>query len=60
MGMTQAELTNFLWNTYNPSKIWMVFTIIGVVAVAGLWVYDKFVLGGKDQTNNQEKKVVAE
>ncbi|MEN8120023.1 MAG: MFS transporter [Bacteroidota bacterium] len=60
MGMTQAELTDFLWINYNPSKIWIVFTIIGVIAVAGLWVYDKFVLGGKDQTNGEEKKVVVE
>ena len=50
MGMTNTELTSFLWDTYNPSQIWIVFTIIGAVAVLGLFVYDRFVIGGKKES----------
>jgi len=45
MGMTNQELTDFLWNTYNPSKIWYVFTAIGVATVIALFLYNKFVIG---------------
>jgi POT family proton-dependent oligopeptide transporter len=42
MGMTPHELTLFLWNTYHPSKIWMIFTGIGLLAVAALFIYNWF------------------
>jgi hypothetical protein len=42
MGMTPHELTIFLWNTYHPSKIWMIFTGIGLLTVAALSVYNWF------------------
>jgi len=42
--MTESELTNYLWNTYHPSNIWLVFTGIGMITVLGLIVYDKFIL----------------
>jgi POT family proton-dependent oligopeptide transporter len=42
MGMTPHELTLFLWNTYHPSKIWMIFTGIGLAAVAALFAYNWF------------------
>ena len=48
MGMDQQQLTDFLWNNYNPSKIWMVFSAIGVATIIGLVLYDKFILGGKE------------
>jgi len=61
MGMNQQELTDFLWNSYNPSKIWIVFSAIGVATIIALFFYDKFILGGKDQTNEEtEKTEVAE
>ena len=53
MGMSHQQLTDYLWNTYNPSKIWMVFSAIGVVTILGLLLYDKFILGGKDHTNEE-------
>jgi len=30
MNMDQKHLTTYLWNTYHPQNIWMVFTAIGV------------------------------
>ena len=53
MGMTHQQLTDYLWNTYNPSKIWMVFSAIGVATIIGLLLYDKFILGGKEQINDE-------
>ena len=45
MGMDQLQLTEFLYANYNPSKIWIVFSAIGVVTVICLFLYDKFVIG---------------
>ncbi len=56
MGMDQQQLTDFLWNNYNPSKIWMVFSAIGVATIIALLLYDKFVLGGKEHTNSDDVK----
>ena len=48
MGMTHVELTNYLWDTYQPEKIWMLFSAIGVATIIGLILYDRFILkGGK-------------
>ncbi len=47
LGMTRSQLTQYLWDNYNPSKIWIVFTIIGLIAVTGLFIYDKFILKSK-------------
>jgi dipeptide/tripeptide permease len=43
MGMSPHELTLYLWNTYHPSKIWMIFTGIGLLTVAALFVYNWFI-----------------
>lgn len=45
LNMTQVELTNFLWQNYHPSNIWVVFSGIAVSAVFFLWLYDRFVIG---------------
>jgi len=52
MGMDNQQLTDFLWNTYNPSKIWYVFTAIGVVTVIALFFYNKFILDNDENENN--------
>jgi hypothetical protein len=44
LGMTQKELTTYLWNTYHPGNIWMVFAGIGFATVVLLFLYDRFVL----------------
>ncbi|MDD3721667.1 MAG: MFS transporter [Lutibacter sp.] len=45
IGMNQQQLTDFLYATYNPSKIWIVFSSIGVLTVICLYLYDKFIIG---------------
>jgi len=47
MNMSQHELTDFLWSSYHPSNIWMVYSGIAVSAVVLLWLYDHFVIGRK-------------
>ncbi len=43
MGMTPHELTLYLWNTYHPSQIWMIFTGIGLLTVAALFLYNRII-----------------
>jgi len=45
MNMSQTELTNFLWQNYHPSNIWVIYTGVAVSAVVFLWLYDRFVIG---------------
>ena len=47
MNMTTMELTNHLWDKYNPASIWMVVFAIGLTAAAGLFFYDRFLLNAK-------------
>lgn len=47
MGMDQHTLTNYLWNTYHPSRIWMVFSGIGVATAVALFLYDRLWLRKK-------------
>jgi MFS family permease len=44
LNMDNAGITEYLWNTYKPGNIWMVFTGIGIATVVVLFLYDKFVL----------------
>jgi dipeptide/tripeptide permease len=45
MNMTTTELSQFLWENYNPSDIWIVYAGVAVGAVVFLWIYDRFILG---------------
>ncbi|MFW5706166.1 MAG: MFS transporter, partial [Bacteroidota bacterium] len=44
MSMTQKEMTTYLWNTYHPGDIWMVFAGIGLGTVILLYLYDRLIL----------------
>jgi len=43
VNMTARELTNHLWNTYNPSNLWMVILSIGIIATVCLFIYDRMI-----------------
>ena len=45
MHTDQHGLTQILWNTYHPYRIWMIFSAIGVVTIIALFLYNTFVLG---------------
>ena len=47
MNMTETQLTSFMWDKFDPSAVWMVIISIGLIAVLGLFVYDKLLLNKK-------------
>ncbi len=51
MNMNSQELTNYLWQTYNPSSIWTVIFGVGLIAVVALFFYDKFMVGKESGGN---------
>ena len=42
--MTEVEMTQFIWDSYNPNKIWYVIVGIGAVTILALTVYDRMVI----------------
>jgi len=45
LGMEGRELNNFLWTTYHPSNIWVIYSGVAVSTVVLLWLYDRFIIG---------------
>lgn len=46
-GLSVGEMTQHLWESYQPSKIWMLYAGIAVGAVVALFLYDKLILSRK-------------
>ncbi len=44
MDMTDKQLTDYLWNNYHPSYIWIVIFAIGIVAAISLKLYNRYVV----------------
>jgi proton-dependent oligopeptide transporter, POT family len=44
MGMNVQELNQYLWITYNPHNIWIIYSGVAVLAVVLLWFYNRFIL----------------
>ena len=42
--MNEQQLTNYLWETYHPSNIWIIILSIGLVAALCLWLYNKYLI----------------
>lgn len=42
-GLNHQEVTNILWNEYDPYKLWYRFAIIGIISAAGMFLYAKWV-----------------
>lgn len=47
MNMTSKEFTTYLWNEYDPSKIWYILLAIGLFSVVSLFAYDKLLMKEK-------------
>ncbi len=47
MGLNNKELTQYLWDQYNPMNIWMIYSGIAVGTAILLFIYDRFILNGK-------------
>ena len=48
-GLTQDQLTQYLWDTYNPSNMWIVIMSIGLAATVALFIYNIY------QTKSEQK-----
>ena len=48
LGMTQTQMTQFIWDKYNPDKIWLVISGIGVITILALIIYDRVVIRPKE------------
>ncbi len=42
--MGHWQLTEMLWDTYHPNKLWYVVFAVGAVSVIALYIYDKVVI----------------
>jgi len=42
--LSMPELNAYLWQTYQPYKIWYIFAGITAVSVVALFLYNKFIL----------------
>ncbi len=42
--MTQGEMTQYLWDTYQPGNIWIVLCVIGITTAMALFLYDRFIM----------------
>jgi len=49
LGMTQNEMTQMIWDSYQPNKIWYVIVGIGVVTVLALFIYDRLVVRPREK-----------
>ena len=47
MKMDNNQLTQYLWDKYNPSSFWLVVLGIGIFASASLLLYDQFIVRKK-------------
>ena len=47
-GMDSQQLTRYLWDTYNPSKVWVLFAAIAMAASVLLFLYDRLILRGRE------------
>jgi len=48
LSITQNQMTQLIWDTYNPNKIWYVIVAIGAVTILALTIYDRMVIRPKE------------
>ncbi|MDD3771292.1 MAG: MFS transporter [Weeksellaceae bacterium] len=49
LSMGHWEMTNMLWETYNPNKIWYVIVGIGLFSIITLSIYDRIVIRPRER-----------
>ncbi len=47
LNMTSGELSQLLYNTYAPGRIWLIFAAIGLLTASVLFLYNRLLLGEK-------------
>ena len=41
LGLSQSQITQLLWDTYEPAKLWYVICALGVFAAVSLYIYNR-------------------
>jgi len=49
LGMSEVEMTQMIWDSYDPGKIMYVVVGIGVVTILSLFIYDRMVIRPRDR-----------
>jgi MFS family permease len=49
LGMTQTQMTQMIWDNYQPNRIWYVIVGIGIVTIIALFLYDNLVIKPKEK-----------
>jgi len=47
MGLNGRQLTDYLWTTYHPNRIWYIVFGIGMLTVLLMMLYDRYLIQGK-------------
>ena len=47
--MSPAELTEFLWNTYQPNKLWFLVLAMGAFTIISVYIYNKMMIKTKER-----------
>ncbi|MDX9930558.1 MAG: MFS transporter [Bacteroidales bacterium] len=47
LGMDPSQLTSFLWNTYNPQNVWVIYGGLALTAALLILAYDRLILNRK-------------
>jgi dipeptide/tripeptide permease len=55
LSMKKWEITQMLWETYNPNRIWWVVVGIGIVTISALFIYDRLVIRPKEKEAARSK-----
>jgi len=50
-GMDAAQLTSYLWNTYHPQNVWIIYSGLAMTAALLIFLYDKFLM--RDNIHNK-------
>lgn len=49
LNMSQIQMTQMIWDNYQPNKIWYVIVGIGVITIIALILYDRIVIRPKEK-----------
>ena len=44
LGMSHWEMTNMLWEIYEPNKLWFVIFSIGIFSIISLSIYNRYII----------------
>lgn len=44
LGMSHWDVTQMLWDTYQPNKLWLVILGVGMISIVSLMIYDKMII----------------